>query len=277
METNRTLRDIAEDAAVALTRLLEDWEQPAAFVQTGSGTQTEGLFDEILDELAMAYLPGMPSTASPAGHELKLILGRCGDRRILLAKGRRHLYEGLGFTPCVLPVCAAVLAGVKRVVLVCAAGSVNPEFRPGSYVALIDYINNLGSSPLVGPEPLGEKYFLPMTEAYSQNLVSEFINCMPPSAIRVRLGVYQANLGPQYETPAEVEVARRNGADLVGMSTVPETMVARALGAEVMGLAVVTNLAAGRSVAAPTHEEVGEVASSASPVLMSALNRFLKA
>lgn len=270
-----SLRMTALAAAEKLQSELTAWAEPVAFVQTGSGMDTGELLDEILAEISMADLPGLPPGPSPAGHELVLRLGRCGDRQVLLAAGRRHLYEGFGTAPCVLPVSAAVLAGVPRVVLVCAAGSIKPDFRPGTVVALIDFINNLGTSPLVGPEPLGDSYFLPMNEAYSQAMVSEFINCVPIGELQVRLGIYQANVGPQYETPAEIDVARRNGADLVGMSTVPETIAARALGADVLGLAVVTNFAASKSAKKPEHAEVADVASQSSPYIMRALNRFL--
>ena len=270
-----TVKGLVNEAAEELPRLFADWDQPVAFVQTGSGLCTDELFDEVLGESPMCRLRGMPDTLSPAGHELTLRLGLCGGKQVLLAQGRRHLYEGHGTVPCVLPACAAVKAGISTVILACAAGAVNPEFRPGTVVALTDYINNLGTSPLVGAEPLGDSYFLAMNEAYAQGLVSEFINCVPVGELHTRLGVYQANLGPQYETPAEIEAAMRNGADLVGMSMVPATIAARALGAQVLGLAVVTNVAASKSRKAPTHEEVTQVAGDISPVLMHTLNRFL--
>ncbi|MDT8390690.1 MAG: purine-nucleoside phosphorylase [Lentisphaeria bacterium] len=272
---NQSLKDQAAKAAEEFVRHFSAWRAPAYFVQTGSGLHTDGLLDSVLGELPLDALPGMPRGQSPAGHGLRLVLGLCGENQVLVAEGRRHLYEGYGATACVLPVCAAALAGVKNAVLAGAAGSVNPDFRPGTLIALTDFINNLGTSPLTGPEPLGESYFLPMNEAYSQRLISAFINCAPKNELYVRLGVYQANIGPQYETPAEVNAARANGADLVGMSTVLETIAARALGMEVLGLSVVTNFAAANSLKAPSHREVKTVANQASPALMRALNTFL--
>lgn len=272
---NQSLKILATKAADDLRRHFSAWKAPAYFVQTGSGFQTDGLLDSVLGELPLDALPGMPRAQSPAGHALKIKLGVCGEKQVLVAEGRRHLYEGYGPVPCVLPVCAAALAGVKRAVLTCAAGSVNPDFRPGMLIALTDFINNLGTSPLVGTDPLGDSYFLPMNEAYSQQLISSFFNCIPKKELYVRLGVYQANLGPQYETPAEVDAARANGADLVGMSTVLETIAARALGMEVLGLSVVTNLAATNSLKAPSHSEVSDVAGQISLALMKALNKFL--
>lgn len=272
---SRTLKELTTLAAAGLRRHFEAWENPEVFVQTGSGLATDGLLDETLGEIPLDELPGMPDRPSPAGHSLKLKLGRCGSRQVLVAEGRRHLYEGYGAHPCVLPVCAAAAAGIRRVVLLCAAGSVNPEFRPGMLIALTDYINNLGASPLAGPEPLGDSYFQAMSEAFSQQLISDFINSSAGSGLLIRLGVYQANLGPQYETPSETHAAVRNGADLVGMSTVLETIAANALGARVLGLALVTNFAASNSHRIPAHAEVTQVGRDAAPGIMRALNRYL--
>ena len=191
---------------------------------------------------------------------------------MLVALGRRHLYEGYGPAPCVLPLCAAIGCGVRNAFLLCAAGGVNPLFHPGMAVLVTDHINNLGASPLCGPEPLGESYFVEMGEAYSQALIAEFVNTAG-LALAPRLGVYQANLGPQFETPMEVEAARRNGADVVGMSLVLEAIAARALGCQVLGLAVVSNMAASHGVRPPSHEEVVLAVRAASGPVMRTLNR----
>ncbi len=270
-----TLRQQSEAFAAALPERLPGWESPVAFVQLGSGFDPAGLFDEELGAVALDSFPGMPSAASPAGHPLRLVLGRCGRRQVLLAHGRRHLYEGYGVHPCVLPVCGAALAGLRRQVYLCAAGSLRSEFKPGMIVAITDCINQLGCSPLVGAAPLGRHYFQPLNEAFSQAMISSFINFRLPGEPVVRLGVYQANLGPQYETPAEVEVARRNGADLVGMSIVLEAIAAAALECQVLALAAITNHAASHGGRPPGHGEVAETAADLSPGLMRALHRFL--
>lgn len=269
------LREQAERLAERLPKLLPGLGAPVVFIQLGSGFDASGLLDRELCRAPFSELPGMPSDASAAGHRLELVLGEIGGRQALVAVGRRHLYEGLGVAPCVLPMCAAVLAGVDAVVLLAACGSVNPEFSPGTVVALTDFINNLGTSPLVGPRPLGESYFVEMHEPFSHSMISGFLNTAAAEGVTVRLGVYQANLGPQFETPAEVEVARRNGADLVGMSTVPETIAARALGTSVLGLGLVTNQATTNAGKAVSHAEVTEVSQARSPVIMRALNRWI--
>jgi purine-nucleoside phosphorylase len=247
----------------------------AAFVQTGSGFDLQNLLDETLASLPLNELPGMPDLPSPAGHPLRVTLGRCGTNLILLCEGRRHLYEGLGMVPCVLPVCAAAHCGIRKAIFLCAAGGIREDLKPGALVAVTDYINNLGTSPLCGNQTLGTTPFPDMTEAFSQALISDFINTVAESGLEVRLGTYQANLGPQYETPAEIFIAARNGADLVGMSLVPETIAARALGLEVMGLALVTNPAASQGGRPLSHQEVAETGRLASRNIARGLRDYL--
>ncbi len=270
------LRDQVEHAAASLKTLMPGLDAPAAFFQLGYGFKLEGLLDREQARLSFDALEGMPEDLSTGGHHLELVLGSIGDHQVLVATGPRHLYEGLGFAPCVLPTCAAILAGARKVVLLAACGSVNPEFHPGSLVAFTDYINNQGASPLVGSRPFGESYFVEMGEPFSNAMISGFINAAAEQELDVRLGVYQANLGPQHETPAEVEMARRNGADLVGMSTVPETIAARALGAEVMGVGLVTNMATSNDGRQIRHADVTEMSARRSSVIMKSLNRWMR-
>ncbi|OPZ29571.1 MAG: Purine nucleoside phosphorylase 1 [Lentisphaerae bacterium ADurb.BinA184] len=273
----KTLNDQAVEAAEFLHRAFASWQEPAAFVQVGTGFDIGGLLDEELGAIELSALPNLPATPSPAGHPLRLLLGRCGDRPVLVAHGRRHLYEGFGPLPCVLPLCAAVLSGARQAFLLCAAGAVNPLYAPGATMLVTDHINNLGASPLVGPAGLGPTGFVAMGEAYSQALIADFVNTAAGMGFAPRLGVYQANLGPQFETPMEVEAARRNGADVVGMSLVLETIAARALGCEVLGLAVVGNMAAGYGQRPLAHEEVLTTVRDACGPIMRALNRCCQA
>jgi len=268
---SRNLRETINEAGRVLQESLATWEGPAAVIQTGTGFEYDGLFDEILADVPLHVLPGIPDDHSPAGHRLRILLGRCGDRQVLLFHGRRHLYEGYGPLPCVLPVCAAVRAGVRRVFLLSAAGGIREDLRPGMLMVLTDYINNLGASPLVGNQDLGATPFPEMGSAFSQELNAAFVNAAADVGLAPRLGVYQANLGPQFETPAEVAAARRNGADAVGMSVVLETIAARTMGAEVAAVALISNMAASYKGRPPDHADTVEAGRYCSPLIMRAL------
>ncbi len=272
---SQSLRTQSEKAADFLKSRFPKWQAPCALIQTGSGFDGYGIADQILGEADLHEMPGMPPDPSPAGHPMRLVLVACQERQVLLCLGRRHLYEGHGPVPCVLPACAAKLAGIHYLAFVCAAGGVNSEYRPGTVMVMADYINNLGVSPLTGNGSLGNDFFPAMNNAFSQPMISSFINAAADTDLRPRLGVYQANPGPQFETPAEVAVARRNGADAVGMSTVLETIAAHALGAQVLGVALITNVASSDGAEPPAHREVQEVGRLATPSLTRALRRWL--
>ncbi len=173
---------------------------------------------------------------------------------MLIFRGRVHLYEGHGAHTVVHGVRTAILAGCRAVLLTNACGSINPDYGPGTPVLLRDHLNLTGQSPLAGPPP-PEPYpirFVDLTEAYSARLRALAMSIDPS----LGEGVYAQFPGPMYETPAEVNMARILGADLVGMSTALETIAARHLGAEVMALALVTNLAAGLQGKPLDHGEV---------------------
>jgi purine-nucleoside phosphorylase len=196
------------------------------------------------------------ATPSVAGHAGTVRSIATGSARVLAFVGRVHLYEGYRPTRVVHAIRTAVFTGCRIVVLTSAAGGVNDGFHVGQPVLLSDHINLTGQSPLSGPAP-PEPYasrFVDMTAAYSP-LLRAVAREVDPSLAE---GVYAAFPGPQYETPAEVGMARAMGADLVGMSTALETIAARHLGAEVLGCSLVTNVAAGLGPAPATidHHEV---------------------
>lgn len=170
--------------------------------------------------------------------------------------GRFHYYEGRSMDDVVLPVATLCGLGARVVVLTNAAGGINPAYAPGDLVLIRDHINLMGVNPLVGPQAAGTTARFPdMTEVYDADLRSV--------ARRIdgdlKDGVYAALTGPSYETPAEITMLARLGADLVGMSTVPEAIVARSYGVRVLGISTVTNLAAGLSGSLLDHSEVVEV------------------
>jgi len=271
--------DLAERiaaASTALRALFPAWDSPAAVIQLGTGFIVDGLLDRIEGEAALSDLPGMPEGPSPADHPMGMILGRCGRCQVLVLQGRRHLYEGHGVAPCVLPVGAAIHAGIPRVILLSSVGGVREDLKPGTAMVVTDYINNLGASPLVGNQALSAAPFPEMRTAYSQELGAIFTNAAAECGLNPRLGIYQANLGPQFETPAEVVAARRNGADVVGMSVVLETIIARAMQVEVMALALVANMAAAHTTRPPKHADSLEAGRYRSAPIMRALNLCIR-
>jgi len=270
------LRSQAERAASEIRKAFPAIDSPVVMLQLGVGFDPEGLFDRKLGAISLNDLPDMPSAPSPAGHPLELSLGECGDSQVLLAHGRRHLYEGYGAEPCVAPVCAAFLCGVRNFVFVSVAAGIHEEFKPGSWVFLTDYINNLGASPLVGNPGIAADFFPDMTEAFSQELTSQLINAGSRAGLTPRLGTYQANLGPQLETPAEADIARSNGADVVGASIVLETIVARAMGARAAGAALVTHRAAVHGARPVRFADVAQDSRLCSPPLMQAVRLFAR-
>jgi purine-nucleoside phosphorylase len=236
---------VAADAAAAIAERTGAAEHDVAVI-LGSGwaPAVEELGDPVT-VTPMAELPGF-SAPTAAGHRGQLLSLHIGDLRVLVFVGRIHGYEGYEPHQVVHPVRTACAAGVRTIVLTNAAGSLREDFAVGQPVLLSDHLNLTGRSPLVGA------HFVDMVEAYSPRLraVAREIDPSLPD------GVYAALGGPQYETPAEIQMLRTLGADLIGMSTVHETIAARAAGAQVLGVSLVTNLAAGMTGEPLSHEEV---------------------
>jgi purine-nucleoside phosphorylase len=204
-----------------------------------------------------------------AGHHGQLRSLRAGDHRVLLLIGRTHLYEGRSPAEVVHPVRTAVIAGARVVILTNAAGGLDPSMRPGQAVLIRDHLNLIGASPLSGPEPPAgyRGRFVDLTDLYPVKLRT-LAKQVDPALTE---GVYAALGGPHYETPAEVAMLRRAGADLVGMSTALEAIAAHHLGASVLGISLVTNLAAGVSPTPLDHEEVLAAGAAAAPYLVELL------
>jgi len=220
---------------------------------------------------------GLPGFVAPtvAGHHGSLRSLRVGDHRVLVLIGRTHLYEGRTPAEVVHPVRTAVIAGARVVVLTNAAGGLAPAMRPGQVVLIRDHLNLTSASPLGGPAP-PEGYrgrFVDLTELYPQQLRALATKVDPT----LTEGVYAALGGPHYETPGEITMLRRAGADLVGMSTALEAIAAHHLGASVLGISLVTNLAAGVSPTPLDHEEVLAAGAAAAPHLVELLSGVLSA
>jgi purine-nucleoside phosphorylase len=196
-------------------------------------------------EIPVSELPGFipPSAAGQIGAIRSIPVG---GRQVLVFLGRTHLYEGLGVDAVVHGVRVAVAAGCQTVILTNAAGGLRDGLEVGQPVLIRDHLNFTARSPLVGAE------FVDLTDLYSLRL-RELARAIDPS---LQEGVYAAMPGPQYETPAEINMLAVLGADLVGMSTVLEAIAARAEGAEILGVSLVTNLAAGLTGEPLDHAEV---------------------
>lgn len=236
------------------------WSDEPVGVILGSGL---GSFtDNLSDKKSLSYqdIPHFSKT-TVVGHAGELVQGKIQDRTVLAMRGRFHLYEGHPVSNVVLPIRVLIQLGCKKIIITNAAGGINDDFHPADLVLISDHINFMGQNPLSGPnlEELGPR-FPDMSEAYSPKLRQIAKACAEKLGISVKEGVYAGWLGPSYETPAEIRMLKTIGADLVGMSTVPETIAAQHAGAEVLGISCVTNYAAGISEEKLSHADVKEVA-----------------
>jgi xanthosine phosphorylase len=217
---------------------------------SGLGALTEAI--EVVASVGYAELPGFPQPAV-SGHAGRLVLGHLVGVPVACLQGRVHLYEGHPAAEVARLVGGLAELGCRCLVLTNAAGSLRPEVGPGRLVALSDHINLQGTNPLVGAAS-----FVDMGEVYDRALRAELQTAAAAEGIDLVAGVYLAVLGPCFETPAEIRAFRVLGADLVGMSTVPEAIAARALGLRVAAVSVVTNLAAGMLARPLSHSETLE-------------------
>jgi purine-nucleoside phosphorylase len=230
--------------------------RPRVAIVLGSGL---GDFAEQLEDAARvpyAKIPGFPRSSVP-GHAGRLVVGQSGDVPVAAMQGRVHFYEGYSAREVVFPVRVLARMGLRAVVFTNAAGGIDPAYGQGALVALRDHINLQGTSPLIGAndERFGPR-FPDMTEAYTKSFRAAAIEAAKRLGFTLHEGVYAAMHGPNYETPAEIRALRTLGADLVGMSTVPEVIAARQMGIKVLAISCVTNMAAGILDRPIDHEEV---------------------
>ena len=199
-----------------------------------------------------------------AGHAGNLVYGEIGGCPLVMMQGRFHYYEGFEMDQVTYPLFVMKLLGVEQLIVTNASGGINPAYRPGDLILLEDYINFSGVSPLRGgnDERFGPR-FPDMSEPYSREMISRAERIAGDLKIPFHRGVYLYTQGPNYETAAEIRAFSRLGADLVGMSTVPETIVAGYLGLKVLGIACVTNMATGIATKKHAHEAVMETADKA--------------
>jgi xanthosine phosphorylase len=242
------------------------------------GSGLSGIADALEDAIAIDYaeLSGFPP-ASVEGHAGRLVLGRLAGVRLACLQGRVHLYEGVPAAAlAVLPRTLKAL-GCELLILTNASGALRPELAPGSVVLIEDHINLLGQNPLAGVnDPAIGPRFPDMSEVYDRALRDRLRKVARRVGVPLPSGVYLATLGPCFETPAEIRAFRALGADLVGMSTVPEAISARHCGLKVLGLSIVTNLAAGLAAAPLNHAETLAQAAGAAATLERLLTGLLE-
>jgi purine-nucleoside phosphorylase len=230
--------------------------RPDIGIVLGSGLGA--VADSIDPSLAIPYaeIPNWPRSTAP-GHSGRLVTGTIRGKCVVCMQGRVHGYEGYSQKEVTFPVQVMKAIGVSILFLTNASGSVNLSLEPGEIVCVSDHINFTGSNPLTGQDTVnGAKRFPDMTHVYDAGLGEIVKRCAESEGIRMKDGVYMAFAGPSYETPAEIRMARVMGADLVGMSTVPEAIVANAVGIRVCALSCVSNYAAGITGETLTEEEV---------------------
>ena len=206
-----------------------------------------------------AEITGFPQT-TVVGHDGELVAGTLGGKPLLVQSGRFHLYEGHAAEIVAMPVRVMATLGVRTLILTNAAGGIRRTFSRGALMMIADHVNLTFRNPLIGPVQPGEERFPDMSEPYDGGLRSVAREVARTRKIALEEGVYLQLLGPTYETPAEVRMAERLGADAVGMSTAIEVVVARARGLRCLAFSTITNPAAGITGERLSHAEVMEVA-----------------
>lgn len=247
---------------------------PRAVLILGSGLG--GAASEVRDALRISYseIPGFPGS-TVVGHAGALVTGILEGVEVAVMQGRFHLYEGWGPETVALPLRVLAALGADHLVVTNAAGGIRPGFRPGDLMLIADHINLMFRSPLMGPVPPGGDRFPDMSDPYDPELREMAMEVARELKMPLVQGVYAGLLGPSFETPAEVRMLQRLGADAVGMSTVPEVLVARALGMRVTGFSCITNVAAGLGPHKLSHQEVLEVGLEAGQRLGRLIRTFI--
>jgi purine-nucleoside phosphorylase len=254
-----------DDFAIERVR---EYDAPIAIVL---GTGLNSLVQDPPRDRIIPYseIGGLPRS-TVKGHLSRFILDQIAGARVVFAQGRVHLYEGHSAREVAAGVRFLARGGIEKLILTNAAGSLNPDFSPGSWMMITDHLNLTGATPLLGGKP-----FVDLTNAYSPAWRERFMQAARTKSLTLHEGIYAGMIGPQYETPAEVKMLRALGADAVGMSTVHETIQARALGLEVVGFSCLTNWAAGLNSERLSHDEVLNIGAAASKIFATLLSTVL--
>lgn len=249
---------------------------PRAALILGSGLGV--LAEQMTDVVSISYadLPGFP-ISTVHGHAGELVLGKLAGVPVVCMKGRGHFYEGYGAAVMTSAVRTFKLIGCEMLLVTNAAGSLRPEVDAGSVVVLNDHINLLPGSPMAGPndERFGPRFFS-MANAYDADLRALVKETAASKGITLHEGVYLACPGPNFETAAEIRAFKALGADVVGMSVVPEVISARHCGLKVAGISAITNLAEGLTPFPLSHEQTLKYAAIAAKDLVTLIHSFIE-
>lgn len=238
--------------------------KPLVAVILGSGLGDLANVVENSKYIEYKDIPNFPQT-TVAGHEGRLVFGKINGVEVLLMQGRFHYYEGYTMKEVTYPVYVMQQLGIKKLIVTNACGGINTSFSPGSLMIITDFINLISDNPLIGvnDERFGVR-FPDMSEPYKIELINSAKAIADEIGVEYKEGVYAGFMGPYYETAAEIRSIGRQGADAVGMSTVPETIAANYLGMDVLGIACITNMATGIQKVKHSHDRVVETAKKAS-------------
>ena len=239
------------------------------------GTGLGRLADAIEKDVVLPYetIPHFP-VSTVETHAGKLIFGKLAGKRVVAMQGRFHYYEGYTMQQIVFPIRVMKFLGVKTLVVSNACGGINPLFPPGTIMAITDHINLLGDNPLIGPNDnrIGPR-FPDMAEPYSKRLLDLVSKIALENKIRIERGVYASMSGPSLETRAEYRMLKIIGADVIGMSTVPEVIAAVHAGIEVLGLSVITDSCLPDALEPTDISKIIAVADRAEPVLVKLIQK----
>ncbi len=263
------------DATLAL--LSERGIAPPVEIAIVLGTGLGPVADALEGAIAVPYadLAGFPA-ANVSGHGGRLVVGTWEGVRVAVLQGRAHFYEKGDPAAMLVPLETLARLGTRQIILTNSAGSLHADWYPGSLALISDHINISGANPLIGST--GDDRFVGLADAYDRHLRVRLKRAAVQAGVTaLREGVYMWFSGPSFETPAEVKMAKLLGADLVGMSTVPEVILARRLGLRVAALSLITNFGTGIGGGNPSHGETKDVALGGSLALKRLLRAFLRA
>jgi len=269
LDTTTPLRQQLEETLQVITRRSRFQPRIGLVIGSGLGGLTGAL--RVDAQFDYAELPHMPQATAP-GHEGKLVLGTLGSQRLAVFAGRFHFYEGYTMPQVTYPIRLAHALGAEILMLTSIVGSMNRQMPPGSLMLLEDHINLMGANPLIGPndEAIGVR-FPDMSEPYDPELRRLALQVATEQRLPLRPGVYVAVAGPNLETKAEYRMLRQIGADVVGMSMVPEVLVARHGGLRVLAVVVVSDACIPEELTPASVEELLRVAAATEPKLTALL------